>query len=93
MNVDVDGLRREGADLEPRPDQERTDEDDDQRRARRRVDNPRRGPGGGKTNHEFRPVRATPWFPGFNLRPDHPADISFGGRVPPAAGRSPWFVA
>src|SRR5438445_16891 len=51
------------------------------------VDHPRRRPGGGKTDHQVRPVRATPGFPGFNLSPDHPAHVCFGGRaLPPPSG-------
>src|SRR5438132_1377014 len=46
----------------------------------RRVDDPRRRPGGGKTDHQVRPVRATPGFPGLDRCPDHPADVRFGGR-------------
>src|SRR5213594_2721936 len=84
--VDLDRLRRQGADLQPRADQERGDEDDNQRGARGGVDDPRRGPGGGNTDHQFRPFRAAPGFPGFNLCPDHPAHISFGGRGRPSYG-------
>src|SRR5439155_855445 len=83
QTVVVDRLPQ-GADLEPGTHQKGGHEDHDQCCACSRVNDPRRWPGGGKTDHHVRPVRAAPGFPGFNGRPDHPADVCFGGRVSPA---------